>query len=131
MNTVVMIGRLVRDPERRTTDDGKLICKFSIAVRRNKDKTDFITCIGWDGIGQNIDRYFHKGDYISITGNLHVEAYTTKHGDRASKATVNVEKFGFCGNSYSENTPSEDPSEREESCSMFDVQYDEEELPFG
>ena len=130
MNTVALIGRLVRDPERCTTDDGKLICKFSIAVRRGRDKTDFITCKGWDDVGRNIERYFHKGDYIGVIGNLRIEAYTTKHGDRASKATVYVEKFDFCSTAASENIPSGDPSEREEGMSMFDVQYDEEELPF-
>lgn len=131
LNVVTLIGRLARDPETRTCDDGKIICKFSVAVSRNKDKTDFISCIAWDKLGQYIERHFHKGDFIGVAGSLQIEAYTTKHGDRASKATVVVDKFSFCGASYSESSRSEDPSEREESMSMFDVQYDEEELPFG
>ena len=131
LNVVTLIGRLVRDPETRTCDDGKIICKFSIAVRRNEKKTDFISCVAWDKFGQYIERRFHKGDFIGVAGSLQIEPYTTKHGDRANKATVVVDKFSFCGASYSESSRSEDPSEREESMSMFDVQYDEEELPFG
>ena len=91
LNVVTLIGRLVRDPETRTCDDGKIICKFSVAVSRNKDKTDFISCIAWDNLGQYIERHFHKGDFIGVAGSLQIEAYTTKHGDRANKATVVVD----------------------------------------
>lgn len=131
LNVVTLIGRLVRDPEIRTCDDGKIICRFSIAVRRNEKKTDFISCVAWDKLGQEIERYYRKGDYIGVSGSINISPYETRHGDRAYNTTISVAKFSFCGASYSESTSSEDPSEREESCSMFDVQYDEEELPFG
>ena len=135
LNIVTLIGRLVRDPEVRTTDKGKILTKFSVAVPRNKQKTDFISCIAWDEFGQYIERHFRKGDYIGVAGCLQIEAYTTKHGDRASKATVVVDRFSFCGSSYSDvdHTAEQDPSEREESASVFDVHYDEpdfDEVPF-
>lgn len=131
LNVVTLIGRLVRDPETCTCDDGKIMCKFSIAVRRNEKKTNFINCIAWGKVGQEIERYYRKGDYIGVSGSINIEPYDTRHGDRAYYTSVSVDRFSFCGASYSESVRSEDPSEREESCSMFDVQYDEEELPFG
>ena len=63
MNKASFIGRLVRDPELKTTTSGKSVCKFSIAVKRNyKDQngeyqSDFIDCVAWGVIGETIAKY--------------------------------------------------------------------------
>lgn len=116
INNVTLIGRLTADPEIRTTDSGKIVCRFSIAINYKKPDgslyAEFYPCAAWAKLGQTIEKYFRKGDYIGISGKLSIKPYQTKHKDRANAATVIVNDFSFCGSDYSAGVRSEtEPAE--------------------
>ncbi len=78
MNHVILVGRLVRIPELRKTDTGRIITNITIAVGRPfKDingeyQTDFINCTVWEAIAQRIVKYCKQGDLIGIKGRLQI-----------------------------------------------------------
>lgn len=114
MNKVILIGRLTADPELRQTQNGTSFCRFTVAVNRkfaNKDtgeiEADFISCQAWRQTAEFINRYFKKGQMISVEGTLRTGSYQDKnHSDVTHYTTdVLVENAEFCG-SKSDNSKS-------------------------
>ena len=70
LNNTVIVGRLVKDPELRETDNGKKVTSVILAVPRTfknvngEYDTDFIPCVLWKGIAENTAEYCKKGDLI-------------------------------------------------------------------
>ena len=77
MNSVNLIGRLVRDPELRYTSNNTPVCVFTLAVRRPKvkDVTDFIDCVVWRQGAEYICKYAGKGDTVGVNGCINVRKY--------------------------------------------------------
>lgn len=100
MNNVTLLGRLVKDPELRSTQSGTAVASFTIAVDReySKDKereTDFIPCVAWKGAGETIAKFFHKGQRILVAGKLQTRSYTDKEGNKRTAFEVVVRDFDF------------------------------------
>ena len=80
-NLVYLIGRLVSDPELKKTEKQKDYSTITVAVNRpfkNSDgiyETDFIRCILWNGIANNVNEYCKKGDLVGIKGRIQVRSY--------------------------------------------------------
>ena len=74
MNQCIMMGRLTREPELKTTQSGVNVCSFSVAVTRRFDRnaTDFINVVAWKQTGEFVSRYFRKGQMIAFTGSLQI-----------------------------------------------------------
>ena len=76
LNNVVMVGRLVSDPQINETENGRKVTTITLAVNRsfkNVDgiyETDFIPCILWDGVAGTTKEYCHEGDVVGIKGRL-------------------------------------------------------------
>ena len=76
MNQIILVGRLVNEPEIKERESGKEACSITLAVNRsfkNTDgiyETDCIPCILWQGIAENTKEYCHTGDVIGIKGRL-------------------------------------------------------------
>lgn len=102
MNTVNLIGRLTKDPELKYTSNGKGNTRFTLAVQRNKDETDFINCVAWEKTAENIAEYFKKGSQIAVQGAIRTGNYE-KDGRTIYTTDVWVYKFDFIGNSNSSN----------------------------
>lgn len=105
MNKIVLLGRLVKDPELRIVEDSdKVYTKFTIAVSRNyksntgERKADFIPVIMWDKKAEIACRYLSKGDMISVSGRLITRNYEDKEGKRRYILEVSVEDFRSVGN---------------------------------
>ena len=77
MNSVSLVGRITKDPELRKTMSGDSFVSFTIAVDRigSKDKADFINCVAWNKLADNLAAYKKKGDLIGITGSLNTRTY--------------------------------------------------------
>ena len=127
-------GRIARDPELRTTQDGTEVCSFSVAVnqafQKDKDnkKADFIDCTAWRGLGAAISKYFHKGDGIAITGDLTSRKWEDKDGKNRISWEVTVSEFEFPLNrSGGAAQSSGTASDAHES---FEVADNSEPLPF-
>lgn len=80
MNSCNFVGRLTKEPEGKTTANGKVFCNFSIAVDRYKDSqgnrvVDFIPCTAWESTANLVTKYFHKGDLIGLSGRFESRQY--------------------------------------------------------
>ena len=98
MNTVVISGRLVYEPEIRLTSNQTPFLSTRIAVNRNdKGKTtDFFNLKAWNSTAKFICQYFHKGDPIEIRGRLETSARETTDGVKSTETYILVEEVAFC-----------------------------------
>ena len=100
LNQVVVVGRLVRDPELRETESGNKVTYITLAVPRsyknsnNEYETDFIDCTLWKGIAESTSEYCHKGDLLGIKGRLETGSYE-KDGEKKYTTDVIAEKITF------------------------------------
>lgn len=97
MNSITVIGRLVKDPEIKLTQNSTKMLPFCIADNRGDDKktTDFIDCLAWGKTADFICKYFKKGDPISVTGRLQTRNYTNKDGANVKAVEVWIKEVSF------------------------------------
>ena len=103
LNCVTLMGRLVADPETRTTTTGKSVATFRIAVDRSfvkqgeERQADFITVVCWEGTANFVSRYFSKGSMIAIQGSIQTRNYEDKDGNKRTAFEVLAKEVSFCG----------------------------------
>ena len=103
LNCIVLMGRLVADPELRTTTTGKSVCSFRIAVDRGyvkageERKADFIPVVAWEGTANFVSRYFSKGSMIAVQGQLQSRQYEDNSGAKRTAYEVLAREVSFCG----------------------------------
>ena len=103
MNRVVLVGRLTRDPEMRTTSSGISQTRFTIAVNRRtagqngQREADFINCVAWRGTADTIAKYLKKGREIAVEGRLQTGSYDAQDGTKRYTTDVVVDNFTFIG----------------------------------
>jgi single-strand DNA-binding protein len=94
INRVILVGRMVADPELRFTPSGVAVANFRIAVNRSfanaqgEREADFIDIVAWRQSAQFAADYLHKGRLVGIEGRLQVRSYTTNDGQRRKVAEV-------------------------------------------
>lgn len=98
MNVVCIIGRLTKDIELKSSTSGTSYTQNSIAVdRRGKEKeTDFFNISAFGKSAEFLDKYFHKGSKVAITGHLQSGSYTDKNGNKVNSVTIIVDQIDFC-----------------------------------
>lgn len=96
-NRIIVIGRLVADPELRTTQNGVNVASFRVAVNRprDKEKSDFFNVVAWRQNAEFITRYFSKGKLIGIEGSLQTRDYTDKEGNKRTAFEIQAERAFF------------------------------------
>ena len=145
LNCVVLMGRLVADPELRTTTSGLSVATFRVAVDRRYQKnseerqTDFINCVAWREKADFVSQWFRKGSMIAVQGTLQSRSYEDKNGMKRTAYEVVADNISFCGSkaesgsgapagnmpgaapaaSYSNSTPDD-----------FSQVVDDDDLPF-
>lgn len=103
MNKVILIGRLSRDPELRTTPTNISVATFSIAVSRpfvpqgGQPETDFINCVIWRRQAENLAKYCHKGSQIAVEGRIQTRNYTAQDGSKRYVTEVMCDNITFLG----------------------------------
>ena len=109
LNHIVVMGRLVRDPELRRTGSGIAVASFSVAVDRDFGKnengereTDFIDCVAWRQTGEFVSKYFTKGRMAVVSGRLQIRSWTDKDGNKRRSAEVVADNVYF-GDSKRDN----------------------------
>ena len=112
LNRIILMGRLVADPELRQTQSGVSVASFRIAVDRNyqsKDtgerQADFISCVAWRQTGEFISRYFQKGRMIALEGSLQTRNYEDKTGAKRTAYEVIVDQAYFADSKPTESQP--------------------------
>ena len=103
LNNVTLMGRLVADPELKTTQNGTSVVSFRLAVERNyapqgqERQADFIPCVAWRQTAEFISKYFAKGRMIAVEGSLQSRNYEDKNGQKRTAIEVIVERVHFTG----------------------------------
>lgn len=97
MNKVILIGRLTRDPEIRTAQDGLTIARYSLAIdRQTKEKqADFFRCVTFGKNAEFVERYLKKGTKVAVTGRLQSGSYTDRDGRKVYTVEVVTENHEF------------------------------------
>ena len=121
LNTAILMGRIVHTPELKTTQAGKDFLKFSLAINRDKDHTDFIDCLAWEKTANMICNYFGKGRLIAVEGTIRTGTYVGKDGTNKKRFEVWVNRVHFTGEKKDDIQP------KQQEMPEFD---DGEDLPF-
>lgn len=103
LNRVILMGRLVTDPELKTTSSGTSVTSFRIAVDRSYSKagterqTDFFDIVCWRNTAEFVCRYFFKGSLIALEGQLQSRTYQAKDGSNRYVVEVVADNVSFTG----------------------------------
>jgi single-strand DNA-binding protein len=101
LNRIVVIGRLTRDPELRSTSNGVAVATFTVAVDRNfanargEKETDFIPVVVWRGLAETCGRYLAKGKLVAVEGRLQVRTYEANDGGKRTIAEIVADNVQF------------------------------------
>ena len=139
MNKVMLIGNLTRDPELQTTNNGKSVCRFGLAVQRrfaNSDgerDADFFNITVWGIPGENCHKYLKKGSKCGVIGRIQISSYDAADGSKRNSTDIIAEEIEFIGsrngsdeggNSYSA------PSQPKAKQTAELEEIDDDSLPF-
>lgn len=100
MNTVIMIGRLTKDPEVSYANSGTTIGRFSLAVdrrfkREGEPTADFFNCVTFGKQADFVEKYLKKGTKIAIVGEIQNNNYTNKDGQKVYSTQIMVNQIEF------------------------------------
>ena len=136
MNKVILIGRLARDPELRTTGSGVSMVRFTVAVTRPgtqgaQPQTDFIGCIAWRRQAENIAKYCVKGSQIAVDGRIQTGSYDGTDGQKRYTTDIVADNVTFLGtkNSNTTNAGVNDSSNYEQPMPSYNDMPSPNEMP--
>lgn len=143
MNICIHTGRLVRDPEVRTTQSGSVIARFSLAVDRRFKKegeltVDFLEFVAFGKTAEFVEKYCKKGTKLDVHSRLQNDNYTNRDGNKVYRNTLYVESLEFgeskasaqrSNGSSANNTP-KSPA-KDDGFMNIPNGISEEEMPFG
>ena len=101
INSVVLVGRLTRDPELRYTPSGAAVASFTVAIDRRftnqqgQREADFINCVMWRKAAENFANFTHKGSLIGVEGRIQTRSYENQQGQRVYVTEVIVDSFAL------------------------------------
>ena len=148
INRVVLIGRLTRDLELKTTQSGLSVASFTIAVNRQfknsngNREADFINCVIWKKSAENLCKFTHKGSLIGIDGRLQTRSYDNNNGQKVFITEVVVDNFSLLesksqtsnqssNNGYSNSSNTNAATEPDPFASSGDsISISDDDLPF-
>lgn len=98
MNKVILVGRLTKDAEIRTTQTGKKVASFSIAVDDGKDSsgqrlTSYFNCTAWDSLADLIEQFVKKGHRLAVTGKLQNRSWDKPDGTKGYATDISVREL--------------------------------------
>ena len=102
LNRIIVMGRLVRDPELRHTQAGKAVTSFTLAVDRDfkgqngEREVDFIDIVAWGNTAEFVCSYMGKGRLIAVEGRLQIREWTDRDGGKRRSAEVQADNVYFC-----------------------------------
>lgn len=100
MNRVILVGRLTKDPELRKTSSDISVVQFTLAVNRSfsrngERQADFINCVAWRGLADNLVKYMRKGSQIGVEGSLQTRVYEGSTGEKKYATEVICDNIHF------------------------------------
>jgi len=109
LNKTILIGRLARDPELRYTPNGTAVANFTIAVNRpfakeGDQQADFINCVVWRRLAENLANYQRKGNQIAVEGRIQTRSYENQEGKRVYVTEVVADNIQYLDSKNSEKS---------------------------
>lgn len=101
MNKALLVGRLTRDPELRTTPGGMAVTRFTVAIsepftnRNGERETNFINCSAFGRQADNISKYCHKGSLVSVEGRIRTGSYDAQDGTKRYTTEIVCDRVNF------------------------------------
>lgn len=143
MNKVILLGRVVRDPEVRYSqgENASVVAKYSLAVERRfkqegQPNADFINCVAFGKAAEFAEKYLRQGTKIAITGRIQTGSYTNRDGVKVYTTDIVVEEQEFAesknvnqGETNTQPKPQPTPSNLADGFMNIPDGIDEE-LPF-
>lgn len=138
LNEIILQGRLTDNVELKTTNSGKSVASFSLAVERDfstdgEKTTDFINIVTWNKTAEFVSKYFAKGKQMIVKGSLQTRKYQTMGGDNRTVTEVVAEKVYFAGDKAEQTSnpyPADQPAINQNSAAFEEIQYTDEMIPF-
>lgn len=127
MNNYSAVGNLGKEIELKYTQSGKAVTSFDLAVRRDKDNTDWIPCVAWEKTAELLAEHTTKGSKIGIEGRLNTRIYENKDGNKVKVVEVVVGRLHFL-ESKKDKPQSQNKDPFENSDKVIDISDDD--LPF-
>lgn len=101
VNQIVLVGRIAKAPETRTTENGKKTATLTLAVPRNykningEYETDFLDCTLWSSVAESTSEYCQTGDMIGVKGRVQSRIIETPEGTKRRKTEIVAERITF------------------------------------
>lgn len=117
INSVVLVGRLTKDPELKYTQGGVAVCRFTLAVNRNfknaagEQEADFINCVTWRKQAENTANYLKKGSLTGIEGRIQTSNFEGKDGKRVFMTEIVADSVQFLEPKSASNNQSNSPQQ--------------------
>lgn len=131
MNTINLTGNICNDLELKSTQSGKSVLTFNLAVKRpfTKDTTDFIPLVAWEKNAEYLSRYGKKGSRIAVSGKLTTRKYQDSNGNNRTAFEVVCDSVEIM-DSKSEAGNYDAPSFAKDNAPNFEPLDQESDLPF-
>lgn len=143
LNSVNLMGRLVRDPELKYTNSGLAVLNFTLACdngRKGEDKTAyFIDCVAWRKTAELVSEWCAKGRLLVVSGQLTTSSYKDQDGKNRKKCEVLVNSISFCDYKDKDSGGSSGGAARHGGCQQQpesqeyfgdQIEFSEEDIPF-
>lgn len=125
MNEVCLLGRTTKDIELKTTQNGKSVTSFGLAVKRkySKDAVDFLPIVAWGKTAEFASNYVSKGQMIAVKGSVQTRKYTNQNGEERTAIEIIAEDIYFTGDKGGNRQEEVPPA-------PYVSEDDDDELPF-
>lgn len=140
VNNVVLVGRITRDPEIRTSSTGTNVCNFSLAINRNfknnagEYDADFVNCVAFNQTATLMEQYVAKGQLLSVQGRIQTRNYDDKDGRKVYVTEVVCNTLSFLESKRNANTNEQtnvNPQTNNQGFDQdLDFSVDDDDLPF-
>ena len=136
MNHLIIVGNITADPRTATTQAGKNVCSFTVAVNRRKaaqgqPEADFFRVSAWGQLGENCAKYLTKGKKVAVTGSVSVSTYTTQKGETRAQMDVYAENVEFLSPAtHTEEVPVHQTPRLPKKDAQGFIQVPDEDIPF-
>ena len=109
LNQTILVGRLVKNPELRETENGNKVTNITLAVPRSyknsngEYETDFISCVLWKGIAENAAEYCRRGDLLGVRGRLQTRVIEQEDESKRTAVEIVAEKVSYLSSRHKED----------------------------
>ncbi|SHF49051.1 single-strand binding protein [Desulfofundulus australicus DSM 11792] len=137
-NKIILIGRLVREPELRYTPSGTAVARFTLAVdrpftnRQGEREADFIDIVVWQKQAEVCSQYLGKGRLVAVEGRLQIRSYDDSQGVRRKTAEVVAEQVRFLDRPREAQSPAGSAGHGHDldESGYSEVSFNEDDIPF-